>query len=89
MSTIARASLNDSQIFLDLGSALDANFQKLHLDLNKFSIRTVETILTFREPCYCHLNFLGLIRLHFRFHPYRGSCRPARAKIVNFPRTRG
>jgi hypothetical protein len=85
MSTIARASLNDSQIFLDLGSALDANFQKLHLDLNKFSIRTVETILTFVNPVIAILTFIGLIRLHFRFQALTvavGLIRPARAKIV-------
>jgi hypothetical protein len=85
MSTIARASLNDSQIFLDLGSALDAIFQKLNLDLNKFSIKTVETILTFVNPVIAILTFLGLIRLHFRFQALTvavGLIRPARAKIV-------
>jgi hypothetical protein len=46
MSRLAQASLNDSKIFLDLGAAVEANFQKLDLDLNKFSMKTVEMILT-------------------------------------------
>jgi hypothetical protein len=73
MSTIAQASLNDSKIFLDLGAALDANFQKLDLDLNKFSMKTVEMILTFVNPVIVILTFIGFIRLHFRFQALSGS----------------
>jgi hypothetical protein len=85
MTAIARESLNDSRIFVDLGSALDANFQKLHLDINKFSIRTVETILVFASPVLAILAFIGLIRLHFHFQALTvavGLIRPARAKTV-------
>jgi hypothetical protein len=84
-SSIARASLNDTQIFLDLGSALDANFQKLHLNLNKFSIRTIESILIFASPVIAILALVGLIRLHFRFQALTvavGLIRPATARTV-------
>jgi hypothetical protein len=85
MSRIAQASLYDSQIFLDLGAALDANFQKLNLDLNKFSIKTVEMILTFVNPVIVILTFIGLLRLHFRFQALSvavGFIRPARANVL-------
>jgi hypothetical protein len=67
MSKLAQASLNDSAVFLDLGSAIEAKFQKLDLDLNKFSIKTVEMILTFVNPVIIVLTVIGFIRLHCVF----------------------
>jgi hypothetical protein len=58
MSKLAQASLNDSKIFLDLGAAIEANFQKIDLDLNKLSMRTVEMILTFVNPVVVILTFI-------------------------------
>jgi hypothetical protein len=60
MSKVARASLNDSAIFLDLGASIEAKFQKLDLDLNRFSIRTIETILTLANPIVIILTVIGL-----------------------------
>jgi hypothetical protein len=67
MSRLAQASLNDSKIFLYLGAVIEANFQKIDLDLNKFSMKTVEMILTFVNPVIVILTFIGFIFLHFRF----------------------
>jgi hypothetical protein len=58
------------------------------LDLNTFSIKTIETILTFVNPVIAILTFIGLIRLHFHFQALImavGLIRPARAKIVPPP----
>jgi hypothetical protein len=85
MSKLAQASLNDSKIFLDLGAAIEANFQKIDLDLNKFSMKTVEMILTFVNPVIVILTFIGFIRLHFRFQALSvavGLIRPARADVL-------
>jgi hypothetical protein len=85
MSRLAQASLNDSKIFLDLGAAIEANFQKIDLDLNKFSMKTVEMILTFVNPVIVILTFIGFIRLHFRFQALSvavGLIRPARANVL-------
>jgi hypothetical protein len=60
MSKLAQASLNDSAIFLDLGAIIEAKFQKLDLDFNKFSIKTVEMILTFVNPVIIILTVIGL-----------------------------
>jgi hypothetical protein len=85
MSRLAQASLNDSKIFLDLGAAIEANFQKINLDLNKFSMKTVEMILTFVNPVIVILTFIGFIRLHFRFQALSvavGLIRPVRANVL-------
>jgi hypothetical protein len=85
MSRLAQASLNDSKIFLDLGAVIEANFQKIDLDLNKFSMKTVEMILTFVNPVIVILTFIGFIRLHFRFQALSvavGLIRPARANVL-------
>jgi hypothetical protein len=39
MSKLAKASLNDRKIFLDLGAAIEANFQKIDVDFNKFCMQ--------------------------------------------------
>jgi hypothetical protein len=59
MSKLAKASLNDSKIFLDLGAAIEANFQKINVDFSKFSMQTVEMILTFLNPVNRYINFHG------------------------------
>jgi hypothetical protein len=85
MSKLAQASLNDGKIFLDLGAAIEANFQKINLDLNKFSMKTVEMILTFVNPVIVILTFIGFIRLHFRFQALSvavGLICPARANVL-------
>jgi hypothetical protein len=59
MSRLAQASLNDSKIFLDLGAVIEANFQKINLDLNQFSMETVEMISTFVNPVIVVSTFIG------------------------------
>jgi hypothetical protein len=88
MSKVAQASLNDSAIFLDLGAIIEAKFQKLDLDLNQFSIKTIEMVLTFANPVIIILTVIGLIRLHLRFQALSvavGLIRPARANVLHQP----
>jgi hypothetical protein len=88
MSKLAQASLNDSAIFLDLGAVIEAKFQKLDLDFNKFSIQTVEMILTFVNPVIIVLTVIGFIRLHLRFQALSvavGLIRPVRANVLRQP----
>jgi hypothetical protein len=56
MSKVAQASLNDSAIFLDLGAIIEAKFQKLDLDLSKFSIKTDRNDSDIRKSCHHHTN---------------------------------
>jgi hypothetical protein len=88
MSKLAQASLNDSAIFLDLGAIIEAKFQKLDLDFNRFSIKTIEMILTFVNPVIIVLTVIGCIRLHLRFQALSvavGLIRPARANVLHQP----
>jgi hypothetical protein len=71
---------------LDLGASIEAKFQKLDLDLNRFSIRKIETILTLANPIVIILTVIGLIRLHLRFQALSvavGLIRPARASVLH------
>jgi hypothetical protein len=88
MSKVSQASLNDSAIFLDLGAIIEAKFQKLDLDLNQFSIKTIEMVLTLANPVIIILTVIGLIRLHLRFQALSvavGLIRPARANVLHQP----
>jgi hypothetical protein len=86
MTKVAQGALNDSAIFLDIGASLEAKFQKLDLDFNRFSIKTIQTILTLANPIVIVLTVIGLIRLHLRFQALSvavGLIRPARASVLH------
>jgi hypothetical protein len=85
MSRLAQASLNYSKIFLDLGAATEANFQKINVDFSEFSMQTVEMILTLLNPVNVILTFMGLERFHFRFQALSvavGLIRPPRVDAL-------
>jgi hypothetical protein len=68
MTKLAQASLNDSQVFLDVGSIIADSLQKTKLNVDmKFSLKTIETIFTFLNPIISGLALFGFIRMYFKF----------------------
>jgi hypothetical protein len=74
MFKVAQISLNDSAIFLDLGASIEAKFQKLDLDFNRLSIRTIQTILTLANHRH-HINSYRTHTIAPAFSSTQCSCR--------------
>jgi hypothetical protein len=88
MTKLAQASLNDSQVFLDVGSIIADSLQKTKLNVDMtFSLRTIETIFTFLNPIISGLALFGFIRMYFKFQAITAALmliRPPAAHAASF-----
>jgi hypothetical protein len=93
MTKLAQASLNDSQVFLDVGSIIADSLQKTKLNVHmKFSLRTIETIFTVLNPIISGLALFSFIRMYFKFQAITAArmlIRPPAAQQLHFRRNYG
>jgi hypothetical protein len=69
MQEFAQSAINDSQIFLDLGDLIAEQLEKNKLDLDHqtFSIKTIETILIFLNPILVVCLIVGFAKIYWKF----------------------
>jgi hypothetical protein len=91
MQELAKAAINDSQIFLSIGDQIADQLAQNQLDLGHetFSIQTIETILIFLNPVLVIGLIVGFARIYWQFRTITAALlliRPRGANAATPPR---